>query len=263
VTAPSIKSIRSKGNVTAGLDLSATSHPLGAINVRGVIGGDWTLGGAQPTLHIGGIAATFSGAFSKAIPSLTLKLGLEGSLSVPSIGSLRVDGGINNAVLRFTGALKRKSDDIKTLSVKGAITDTAILSTGNIGSVSARGIAGSDIFAGVGSLETGEPIPTISGDFSGQAAIASVKTVAVRKTVGFSASNIAAWTIGDLQLSTTQSKNNGKSFGIAGNTIASLSLADTSKRQNLSFNHVTSATTLAKEIAARKLALNDFEIEVI
>jgi cyclophilin family peptidyl-prolyl cis-trans isomerase len=263
VTAPSIKSVHSKGSITAGLHLSATSHALGSINVKGFIGGNWTLGSDQPTLHIGGIADTFSGTFTKAIPSLVLKLGMGGSLTIPSIGNLRIDAGVANAVLRLTGALKSSADDIKTLTVKGAISNTAILSTGNIGSISAKGIAASDIFAGVGSLETGQVLPIASSDFSGHAKIASVKSAAAKKTVGYTGSNIAAFTVGNLSLGSTTSKNSGVSFGIAGNTIANLSLTDTSVKQNLSFNHVTSATKLAAQITARKLKLNDFKINVI
>jgi cyclophilin family peptidyl-prolyl cis-trans isomerase len=263
ITAPSIKSITSKGSVIVGLDLSAASHALAAINVKGYIGGQWTVAGNLPKLRIGGIADTFSGTFTSAIPSLHLKLDMNGSLSVPSIGNLRVDGSMTNSLLRLTAPLTANGTDLKTLRVKGQIAGSTIVSTGNIGSVSAKGISLTDIFAGIGQLATNEALPTSESEFASHASIAAVDTRGVKKALGYSGSNIAAWTVGKLELGTTATKNSGTTYGIAGHTIGTLSTTDTSKRQTFSFSHITSATALAKLIAARKLTLNDFSIAVL
>jgi len=263
ITAPSIRSVTSKGSVIVGLDLSAASHALGAINVKGYIGGDWTVSGKLPSLRIGGIADTFSGTFTSAIPSLHLKLDMNGSLSVPSIGDLSVNGSMSDAVLRLTAPLTAKGTDLRSLRVRGAIGGSAIVSTGNIGLVSAAGINLSDIFAGVGQLETNEALPTAESEFSGHASIGAVDSRGVKKTLGYSASNIAAWTIGKLQLGTTATKNSGTTFGIAGHTIENLFTTDTSQRQTFSFSRLTDAATLASLITARKLTLNDFAISVL
>ncbi len=262
ITAPSIRSVFAKGNFSVGLNLSAASHALGAIKVRGSIGGDWTVNGKLPTLNVVSIDSTFSGTFAAAIPSLHLRGDMDGALSVPSIGNLRIDGSLGG-VLRLTGALTPKRDDLTRLRVRGEIVDADIISTGNIGAITARGISASDIFAGVGSLETNAALPGVESDFSGHASIGSVKSTGRKDVLGYSASNIAAWTLGKLQLGTTKTKNSGTAFGVAGHTIQNLFLTDLSKNQTFSFTRVTDATALAKLIAARKLTLNDLEISIV
>jgi hypothetical protein len=263
ITAPSIRSLTSRTSVIVGLDLSATAHALGAIKVRGYIGGDWTVLGRLPVLNIGGIADTFSGTFANAIPSLHLKLGMNGALSVPSIGNLRIDGGMTNGILRLTSPLAAKGDDLRSLTVKGEINGSAIVSSGNIGSITAKGIDLTDISAGVGQLQANEALPTTESEFSSQASIGSVHTTGVKKSLGFAASDIAAWTVGKLELDTTATKNNGTTFGIAAHTIDGLSVTDTSKRQTFSLSHITSASQLSTLIADRKLTLNDFSISIL
>jgi hypothetical protein len=263
ITAPSIRSLTSKQSVIVGLDLSATAHALGAIKVKGYIGGDWTVSGRLPALNIGGIADTFSGTFANAIPSLHLKLGMNGALSVPSIGNLRIDGGMMDGILRLTSPLTARGYDLRSLNVKGEIDGSAIVSTGNIGSITAKGIVLTDIFAGVGQLQTNEALPTTASEFSSQSSIGSISTRGVKKGLGYSASNIAAYTIGKLELGTTATKNNGTTFGIAAHTIGDLSVTDTSKRQTFSFHRITSASQLSTLIADKKLTLNDFSIGIL
>jgi cyclophilin family peptidyl-prolyl cis-trans isomerase len=263
ITAPSIKMLKVDSDFTPGLTLNGSgSQLLGSIRVGGFIGGTWTVPGKLPNLRVGGTAEDFDATFTNPISVLSLPLGFDGDLSVPSIGELKA-GSMTDADLTLTGAFAAGRKDLGRLKIAGEIDNSVVESTGNIGAVSARGIDVSALYAGVTSLESGGNLPNVSTDFSSHASIASVQTRGVQKSLGFSASDIAAWTLGNLQLGKTTVNNDGSSFGVAADSIAGLSAFDVSKKQTFSFGHLSSATALAKLIAARKLTLSDLQIILI
>jgi len=263
VTAPSIKVLKVDADFTPGLTLDGTgSQLLGSIRVGAFIGGTWTVPGKLPKLRVGGTAADFDGTFTTSIPVLSLPLGMGGDLTLPSIGELKT-GSMTDAFVRLNGAFAAGKTDLGRLKVAGEIDGSAVVSTGNIGAISARGIVLSTLYAGVGSVETGQNLPTLSTDFSSHASIASVQTRGVDKALGFSASDVAAWTLGNLQLGKTSVNNDGSAFGISAHTVAGLSAFDVSKKQTLDFGRLTSAAALAKVVAARKLTLEDLQINLI
>jgi hypothetical protein len=94
----------------------------------------------------------------------------------------------------------------------------------SIGRVTTASMTRSSIFAGVNPALT--TLPTAPTDFVNDASIASVKIKGAKGSPGpfFSASNIAASTVGKVSLKQVEFTNGGTPFGIAGTTLGKITL---------------------------------------
>ena len=132
-------------------------------------------------------------------------------LSAPSVASLSVKGDF---------AADLNVGELGKLTVRGAMIGSDVRATGNIGTVRAALMRDSRVFAGVRSdLST---LPDSADDFAAPASIRSV-TVSGRTAGSFSNTLIAADDVGKVSLGSVTTANNGTAFGVAGDTIASVS----------------------------------------
>jgi peptidyl-prolyl cis-trans isomerase A (cyclophilin A) len=112
--------------------------------------------------------------------------------------------------------------DLGKLTSRGAIGGATVLADNTLGAVSATSISNSTIFAGVSSAPGALP-----ADASGMSSTGEIRSVTIRNKATtdptFAASNIAAATVGKLTLGIVNPSNSGTPFGVAAQTIQSLS----------------------------------------
>lgn len=258
-----IRRIYMTSNFDVGVQLTGTAAPgrtIGKITVYGVIGGTWSIPGNCAPMIVGGTASDWDAAFAN-LPSLNILGSMGGSLTVPKLNYLRVHGSIIDGLIDFTGT---SGIDLGGMHVYYVIEDSAIESSATLGPIIAESLEASVIYAGVGPLSSGQVLPESTSDLSSDA---SIESVALRPRsnvkVGFLASDVAAATIGSLALSTTEVSNGGVAFGIAAQSIGRLTARDLTNHRQLAFANVNNATTLANQISAEKLNLEDFNITVL
>jgi peptidyl-prolyl cis-trans isomerase A (cyclophilin A) len=217
-------------NLTGNLNVAGTAK---SIMLHGANNGTITIGGGTQALTLKGTTAFSNESLVSAAPvnSITVPAWDGGSnatssISAPTIKTFNVKGDLANTTVHLIGA----GVQLSTLKVGGAMTAVNVNASGEIKSVTARSMANSHVFAGVGTLAAGQPLPASASDLSTSALISSVSV----KTT-FSNSNIAAQSLGHLTLGTVQTSNGGTAFGVAGRSITSVTFStDTSsKRQTL------------------------------
>ena len=125
-------------------------------------------------------------------------------ITAPSIGSIMANGTFDEDV----------STNVLTKASIGTLTASAIRAATTIGSFTAGSAADSLIFAGA--QPSLVALPTSVSDLA-NVQTASISSVNIKGT--FSDTQIASWKIGKVMLSSIKTANNGKQFGIAGNSI--------------------------------------------
>lgn len=265
LSAPFIGRVFAFGAFEPGLQLSgagAGHETLGHFVAGGFVGGTWTIHGPSAPLRMGGSTPGWNATFD-SLPNIVTTT-LEGSLTVPSLKFIRVLGSVQGASLNFTAPFAAGAKDLGSLQVRHGILGSAIQSAGNIGPISAMELEGSLVTAGLGTLGSGEALPTVATDFASPAKIDSISLHPHgRGVVGFVASDVAAATVGPLSLGTTEVNNGGTTFGVAAHSIANLTAHDLTHKQFLAFSKVTTAAQVAQQVAARHLTLDDFTIRII
>lgn len=257
-----INRIYMTGNFDVGVQLTgtgATGRDIGKITVGGAIGGRWNVPGASAPLLIGGTTSDWDASFA-SLPSITDVGSMGGSLTVPSLKYLRVHGSMIGALIDFTGT---SGTDLGGMHVYNLIRNSAIESSANLGPILAESLEASIVYAGVGPLTQGQALPAAASDLSSTATIQSITLRPRGKVIGFLASDIAAANIGNLAFTTTEVSNSGVAFGVAAESIGTLTARDLTNRRQLVFTNVHDATVLANQIAAQKLNLEDFNIVVL
>ncbi len=263
--APSIDSVKALGSFSPGVVLAGdgTNKTLGRFRSFGPIGGVWSVPGKLPVLAVGSVAGDFDGTFDNPISVLNVRGSFSGLLTAPSIQSMKVGSFMRDAQLTLTAALDPKRKALGSLQVGQSITRSAILATGNIGSVKADNIGSAVIFAGVTPQVSGEIVPTAASEFTSASRIDSVTLHPSNKTVGFAGSGIAASSVGALSLGSTRVDNGGTTYGIAGRTIDSIKVRDIVSKKSITVKSVQDATALATQLAQVGLDLKDFKISVL
>ena len=227
ITTPRINTIQSAGDFAAGISLSgngqAVGRPiLGNVRVGGALaaGGAWDVDGRASRVAAGSVAPGWSGVFGD-VSSFAVANDFAGALTANSINALSA-GSITNADITLNRAAGVRASALNRLAVRGAISGTDVRANADIGSVSARSITGSTIYAGVTS--PGGALPTSAAAFTSAATIKNV-TIGTRggTTPTFVDSNIAAATLGRIKLGAVQVSNAGEPFGLAAQTVRSLS----------------------------------------
>ena len=260
--APFVKQVFALGSFEPAMRLSgmgATGRTLDHFRVLGFIGGPWKVQGPSGPLTVGGVASDFASQFD-SLPSITDLGNFSGSLTVPSMRSIRVRGQMFGSSLNFTAG---NTLDLGQLIVRGGIFTTAIQAAGNLGPITSAALDQSAVFAGVAPLPTGQSLPMTPSDFSSSSTIQSISLQPRRKIVGFLNSNVAASKIGRLSLGTTRTDNGGFPFGVAATQIAFLFARDQTHHQAFTLTNLHDPATLAAEIAARRLSLQDFKVNVV
>lgn len=221
----SLTVIEWQGGGAPGNSLSALA--LGTLSVRGQT--------ASIKKGLAFSAGNFDAAVNVDGAIRTVKVAgtLSGQWNALSVHSLSVGADIADLTMTLTGPVDSKVQDLSSLTVKGWIRQSRILSGGNIGSVTAGGLWDADIFAAVIGNPPATGLPDPATDFLAQAAI---KSVTVKGTVddgsGFSTinTNIAASALGKVSLRNALADNASTPWGLAAHTLASYSYRDADTR---------------------------------
>jgi hypothetical protein len=197
------------GKTTDLVGTFATGGPLGKATLGNVNGGALVIGaGGQVALTVADVT-NFSIDSDSAIKSIKANSwaddGAPDLISTPDFGSLTVKGNFGADI---------DAGNVKSVKVGGALAGSSIRTAGNVGKVTAAGMSGSQILAGV----NGTALPQTAGDFAN--AGASIAGVTIKGT--FSDSIVAAPSIGKAALGTVQTANNAATFGVAADNVKSL-----------------------------------------
>jgi hypothetical protein len=175
--------------------------------------------GKTSRVAAGSVASNWSGTFGDLASFATGNLA--GSITADSINSLNANT-LTGAQIRLNRAFAPGATALNRLYVRGAMTNTDIRSDADLGTISAASISGSTIFAGK-SNGGGKNLPTDATAFVNAATIRGVTVRGRGATPTFADTNIAASTLGRMNLGTVQVNNGGKAFGLAAQTIAAVS----------------------------------------
>jgi cyclophilin family peptidyl-prolyl cis-trans isomerase len=226
ISAPAIGKLQSDGDFTGVLTLNGpgTGTNLGNSRVKGAATGTWSVQGTVGNISVGSTAASWLGSFGGPIGALAVAGDLAGTLNAASVRSLRA-GSLTGANITLIQPTAAGAIALGSLNSRGAIANSNIRAVGaDVGSVSALSITNSTIYAGVNPAE-GAALPDAATDFVAAATIRSV-TVRNRTAASFVNSDIAAQTLGRMNLGVINTANGGVPFGLAGDTILSVTATD-------------------------------------
>ncbi|MGD1042236.1 MAG: choice-of-anchor D domain-containing protein [Sedimentisphaerales bacterium] len=188
INTPSIGTITTKGDrkrkIAGDLDANVTlDASVGSINTAGTLSGEWNCN------------------------------------TIKSVSALN----IASAKLTLAQAPDAKVLALGALTAKSHITDSNIISGGNIGTINAGAMINSLCFAGIKDGVTGLPDPAVDINVA-----ASIKSITVKGIKGepnsFINSNIAAANILGATLNYPRNDNNGVPFGVSADFIKSLKI---------------------------------------
>ena len=169
-----------------------------------------------------------------AVGSARIAGDLTGQWDILSAGSVRVGGDMSAATLALAQAPDAKLWALGKLDVKGWIDDSRILAGGNVKSVSAGGVRGSDIFAAVAGSPPAHALGDPTTDFAGEATIAAVT---IKGTVadddGYSTLDVmlAAAAMGKVGLRNAPPADaSPQEWGLAAHSLAAFQYADAAVR---------------------------------
>ena len=233
VTTTRINVLRCAGDFNAGLALSGNGQAVGqpvlgnAKVVGALASGAWDVAGKTGRVAAGSVGSGWNGTFGE-LSSFSTPGDFAGSITANTINSLGA-GSLTNAGIDVTRAFAKGATALNRLNVRGAIAGTRVRSGADIGSVSAASFTGSSVFAGVanggGGPGGGGAARSLPADATAFVAPATIKSVTIRTrgTPSFVGSNIAASTLGRINGGTIQVDNGGAPYGLAAQTIRSLS----------------------------------------
>jgi len=251
------------GNFDVGVQLTGTGAPgrtLGKLTVGGAIGGTWNIPGSSAPFLIGGTTSDWNATLA-SVPYIDDLGSMGGSLTIPSLPWLKVHGNMIGTLLNFTGT---SGTDLRSMHVYGVIRSSAIESGANLGPILAEALQATLVYAGVAPLPQGQVLPASATDLSASATIESITLRPRGKVkIGFQASDIAAASLGNLALATTEVNNNGVAFGLAAETIGHVSVRDLTHHRQLNLNNVRDTATLAAQIAASGFTQQDLSLTIL
>lgn len=216
-------------------------------------------GGAPPALRMG---QTDNETIDSSVPISRIHVGQDAgvTLNAPSLANLYVGGTFHDSTLTFTAAYAAGALDLSSADVVGVMSNVIISSAGNLGGVAALEMSNDSIQAGVGALASGQLFPGL-GDFVATASIKSVRLGEPLLSKSFVDSFIEAYQINSLALGAINISNNGSPFGIASHDVTSLT-GSVSPGQLFALRNLTSAAAVESQVAAKRLTLGDFTIQI-
>jgi hypothetical protein len=219
--------------------VGATRYTLGTAQIAGGADGTWEVTGHGNSVKVGSSAVTWDVTFTGNVASVTSNGDLSGRFEANSIGTVSAKN-ITDAEFNLNQVPDPKLLALKTMTAKEWMTAVRVLSAGNIGSVSALGMANSSVFAGVlathdtngdGVLDLPNPATELDLTAAGRAFIKSVRVSGVRGADRQYAdslinSNLAAAEFGSVYLGYVRTANSGVPFGLAADHIQMLTTRD-------------------------------------
>ncbi|HET6249755.1 MAG TPA: fibronectin type III domain-containing protein, partial [Tepidisphaeraceae bacterium] len=278
----------SVGSITIDASLNAINAPttalVGPLSVTGSInrlslgsvnGSTVNVGGGVGTLKIPsvtGLALTSAGAIKNinattwmssqpinapSIGTITINGTAQLDLATAAVRAIHVKGVLQNSTFALSGG---GIQDLAMLSA-GAISNTDIDAAGNLGSITAGALDNSQILAGTG-ISAATAFPPVSA-FPAAATIAAVHLKKIKGAMSMVNSSIAASRINTLALANVQFSNNGVSFGVEANAIASLSSVNSANGKPFTLTKLTSADVVTTELSAKGVSAQDFKIDIV
>lgn len=263
ISAPSVANLNVGGGFSDSLNLNSAANDLDHARIKGALGGSWILAGSMRNLSAKSAGAAWGITANSSIASIALGGDLTGAVTASQIGMLKVGGSITGASVTTNGIFSSTASQLHRLHVGGSITNSAIISGGNVGTIMATSLTGSQLYAGVTSAVTStKALPTTATNFDSDATIIAVNLRA--HTAAFSNSVISAQNIRSLNLGTVVTANNGTADGVAAKSLSHLTAKLDSNGQIHAGKHqLKSATTFAAYVAKNKLALHDFAVDIV
>lgn len=175
-----------------------------------------------------------------------------------TIGSIRL-AEMQEGVIYAGAAYNAKTLAIKSIKVGAGISDTRIVSSGNIGPIITPSLTSSAVAAGIDTSSSSAGPDGFSYSLASKAYIKSItlKSPKTAKGVSFSDSQIQAYEIDNLNLgkfSTTLGSTFPSVMGVQAVDIKSLT-ANSDKHQSLHLTNTTSASALAAFLTKQKINL--------
>jgi hypothetical protein len=253
ITAPVIKTLNVAGEFDPNLDLTGVGKDLPAARVGGSANkGLWNIAGSAGPIVIGSVGSEWGGVtVAGKLGGLTIKSGgLAADVTAGSVTSLVVNGALSGDVT---------AGSINTLKATGAISGSDIVTTGNIGSVTAASIADSLISAGAGASASFAD-STLANIGTG-----SINNVHLTSHVGdaFSDTTIVADKIVSASLGIVNTSNGGTPTGLIAVTIKSVTGSVDGKAGHLGAAQLASSADITAFFAAKGIAPGDFTIEIL
>ena len=247
-----------------GLEATGTG-PVSKLGIRAVGGNgavdlpEATVDGPLKGFGGRGVNATGTLDFNGRVNSATLRDVASATISFSSIGNLTVAGSMLNSTLSVEAPFTPELPALRTLTVRGAIVDSRIEAGGTIGSIKAARLVNSEVYAGI----TGpDRFPSTGAAFANEAAIRKLTLKSAPGTTAFDNSVIAANNLGKINLGVVDTDNGGTPFGIAADTIASLSATGPSG-QRLRLSRLDDPALLAAALPGTGFTFGDFQIRLV
>jgi uncharacterized repeat protein (TIGR03803 family) len=237
----SILTISTKGNVHTSVGSIICNGSLKSINAKTTaINGNISIGASS--IPKAAVTIIFDRArdlvinSQMPIQSISVAEWLGGSINAPSVGSITIKGDTKRALsgdlvevnITLSQIPAVKIPALGSLTVKGWIDSSQILSQGNIGTITAGAIIDSNCFAGVAEGITGLPAAE-TASFSETATIKSITIKGIKTELSpyYINSNIAAANILSASIAYPQSENDGVPFGLSADYIKKLTIKKT------------------------------------
>lgn len=230
-----VRSFRTGAFGNTGTRTTITAPEILAITARDAFDGNLNVAGRVN-------AARFADNFS-------------GALTAASIGAMSVRGDMTGANVDTNAAFDPdpRSRTLGSLKVNGAINNTRVLSSGNVGSITGGSATDSTFFAAI----QGSPnqLPDDASRFNSLASIRSARFGS------FADSLLSAATLGRINVGTVTTSNAGEAFGVASNVITLLA-GRTDAGQRFTLRNLDAQADADQQIAAAGVNLADFQVRV-
>ncbi len=217
LTAPSIRTLVSKGNFAASL---AVAGAIDAVRVSKTLSaGTWNVG-TVGSVVTAATAPAWSADISGDLGSMLVDTNAAGSLTAGYIGTLDVRGNLSSGTVTTTDAGTTKLPSIRTLVVGQTAADSTVRSAGTIDTVHAGSAQGSSFFAGVSADVTG--LLTSASELATSASIENFDVTGIRgASTLFSSTVVDAAFLGHVSVAKVDTANAGVPFGFAADSIVS------------------------------------------
>ena len=159
--------------------------------------------------------------------------------------------------------LTAPGQDLGTLTVKHAISSSAITTAGSIGTIKAQSLLNSIVYAGIIASSGQTSLPGNVGDIAAANFGGSCFDWLDNREHVYQFEHRRPRCLGVLALGITASINAGTAFGIATSSFRRFSAVDKSTHKSLVFSNIHDAATLLSQIEARNLVLTDLRLNIV
>jgi hypothetical protein len=234
---------------------------LRSINARTTdLTGTVSLGGPVGTITVGALGSSSADTTltATAVGRINVAHDAVFDLSTPAVQSIAVKGNLHDSSIRLTGT----GLDLKSLTA-GTIADSTIRADGSIGTISTGQMTGDKIYAGIGTLTSGQTLPSSASSFIADNSISAIRVKKGKTSATFSDTAIAASTIGSATLGSVALANGGTTFGLASRNIRSVSGSDSATGKAFHLTKLVAPANTATLLTQQGITPQDFVVRII